>query len=204
MNKNLKHVVPKEVWRKQVKIELIRSNRKTISIEIKKENVILVRAPYSMTDAAIEKFLSEKEEWILTHLQKAIENAERVREIERLSEEEIYKLADLALEIIPVKVKHYADIMKVRYGRITIRNQKTRWGSCSGKGNLNFNCLLMLAPDEVVDYVVVHELCHLLEMNHSKAFWEHVEQVIPDYKRQRKWLKEHGEELMSRMYPCAG
>ena len=89
--------------------------------------------------------------------------------------------------------------MNVQYGRITIRNQKTRWGSCSSKGNLNFNCLLMLAPDEVVDYVVIHELCHLIEMNHSKAFWKQVEQMMPDYKKHRKWLKDHGNEIMERM-----
>ena len=98
-----------------------------------------------------------------------------------------------------VKVKHYAGLMNVQYGRITIRNQKTRWGSCSSKGNLNFNCLLMLAPDEVVDYVVIHELCHLIEMNHSKAFWKQVEQMMPDYKKHRKWLKDHGNEIMERM-----
>ncbi len=112
---------------------------------------------------------------------------------------EIHKLADLALKVISVKVKHYAGLMNVQYGRITIRNQKTRWGSCSSKGNLNFNCLLMLAPDEVVDYVVIHELCHLIEMNHSKAFWKQVEQVMPDYKKHRKWLKDHGNEIMERM-----
>ena len=98
-----------------------------------------------------------------------------------------------------MKVKHYAGLMNVQYGRITIRNQKTRWGSCSSKGNLNFNCLLMLAPDEVVDYVVIHELCHLIEMNHSKAFWKQVEQMMPDYKKHRKWLKDHGNEIMERM-----
>lgn len=112
---------------------------------------------------------------------------------------EIHKLADLALKVISVKVKHYAGLMNVQYGRITIRNQKTRWGSCSSKGNLNFNCLLMLAPDEVVDYVVIHELCHLIEMNHSKAFWKQVEQMMPDYKKHRKWLKDHGNEIMERM-----
>lgn len=112
---------------------------------------------------------------------------------------EIHKLAEFALKVILVKVKNYASLMNVQYGRITIRNQKTRWGSCSSKGNLNFNCLLMLAPDEVVDYVVIHELCHLIEMNHSKAFWKQVEQMMPDYKKHRKWLKDHGNEIMERM-----
>jgi predicted metal-dependent hydrolase len=85
--------------------------------------------------------------------------------------------------------------MGVEYGRITIRMQKSRWGSCSGKGNLNFNCLLMRTPDEIIDYVVVHELCHLKEMNHSPRFWAEVEKIFPDYKERRKWLKDHGNEI---------
>ena len=87
----------------------------------------------------------------------------------------------------------------VTYGRITIRNQRSRWGSCSGKGNLNFNCLLMLTPDHVIDYVVVHELCHRLEMNHSPAFWAQVERVLPDYRKSREWLREHEKELIGRL-----
>lgn len=132
-------------------------------------------------------------------LEKVEERRKELKTIEKLSMTEIHKLADLALKVISVKVKHYAGLMNVQYGRITIRNQKTRWGSCSSKGNLNFNCLLMLAPDEVVDYVVIHELCHLIEMNHSKVFWKQVEQMMPDYKKHRKWLKDHGNEIMERM-----
>ena len=127
-------------------------------------------------------------------LEKVEERRKELKTIEKLSMTEIHKLADLALKVISVKVKHYAGLMNVQYGRITIRNQKTRWGSCSSKGNLNFNCLLMLAPDEVVDYVVIHELCHLIEMNHSKAFWKQVEQMMPDYKKHRKWESKNGKE----------
>ena len=181
-------------------MSVIRSNRKSISIEIRQDATILVRVPYHVKNAEINRFIKEKEDWIVKHLKKAEDRQRKMRDIQKLSVEEIQKLTDLALKIIPVKVKYFAGVMNVSYGRITIRNQKTRWGSCSAKKNLNFNCLLMLAPDEVVDYVVVHELCHLIEMNHSKKFWAQVEQVMPDYKKQKQWLKDHGNEIIGRIY----
>lgn len=106
-------------------------------------------------------------------------------------------LHNLALVDIPQRVKKFAPIVGVEYGRITIRMQKSRWGSCSSKGNLNFNCLLMAMPEEIRDYVVVHELCHRKQMNHSDKFWAEVEKVLPDYKASRKWLRDNGEEIMN-------
>ena len=94
---------------------------------------------------------------------------------------------------------YYAPQIGVDYGRITIRCQRTRWGSCSAKGNLNFNCLLMLAPPEVLDSVVVHELCHRREMNHSPRFYALVLRVFPDYHRWDRWLKDNGPALMARI-----
>ena len=116
--------------------------------------------------------------------------------VENVTLDKIKALADQALKIIPARVEYFARIIGVTYGNITIRNQKTRWGSCSSKGNLNFNCLLMLVPPEVLDYVVVHELCHRKQMNHSKAFWAEVENVFPDCKKSIKWLKEEGSQIM--------
>lgn len=185
---------------RNIKTEIIRSNRKTIAIEIKPDATVLVRVPSFMKDAEVDKFVKEKESWIKEHLKKIEKRQKEQEKVQKLTRDEVEQLADLALTVIPEKVRHYARIMNVSYGRITIRNQKTRWGSCSEKGNLNFNCLLMLAPNEIIDYVVVHELCHLIEMNHSKAFWKQVEHVMPDYKSHRQWLKEHGNEIMSRMW----
>ena len=122
-----------------------------------------------------------------------------VRPSGRLTMEEIRRLAQEAVRVIPERVAYYAPKVGVTYGRITIRNQRSRWGSCSSKGNLNFNCLLMLAPMEVIDSVVVHELCHRLEMNHSRRFYEHVLRVYPDYYRYHDWLKKNGTALMRRM-----
>ena len=117
----------------------------------------------------------------------------------RLTRQDIEELAREAVRVIPERVAYYAPKVGVTYGRITIRNQRSRWGSCSSKGNLNFNCLLMLAPREVLDSVIVHELCHRLEMNHSKRFYEHVLRVYPEYYRYHAWLKENGQALMRRM-----
>ena len=109
-------------------------------------------------------------------------------------------LHNLALIDIPQRVRKYAPLVGVEYGRITIRMQKSRWGSCSSKGNLNFNCLLMAMPEEIRDYVVIHELCHRKQMNHSDKFWAEVEKIMPDYKIKRKWLKENGGKVMEKVW----
>ncbi len=176
-------------------IELIRSNRKTIAIEVTKDLRVIVRAPLKASIKEINRFVWEKSDWIEKSLKKMQERANEAPKGKTLSEQDIKLLVTRAKRILPPKVDKYAKIIGVDYNHITIRLQKSRWGSCSGKGNLNFNCLLMRAPEEIIDYVVVHELCHRLEMNHSDRFWAHVEKVIPDYKERRKWLKEHGSEL---------
>lgn len=186
----------------KIHIEVIRSKRKTLAIEIRPDMRVVVRAPEKIPQNEIMKFVEEKQNWIKKHLVqmyfKAEENKKQKKE-PALTNADIEKLCQKALSVIPDKVKYYAEIMGVIYGRITIRNQKTRWGSCSSKGNLNFNCLLMLMPDKVLDYVVVHELCHLRQMNHSKKFWKEVERYMPDYPNYKKWLNENGGALIERM-----
>lgn len=93
------------------------------------------------------------------------------------------------------RVAYYHPLTGGNYTSITIRDQKSRWGSCSSRGTLSFNYRLIFAPPVILDYVVVHELCHLTHMNHSKAFWNKVASVMPDYKVHRQWLKDHGHEL---------
>ena len=186
-------------------ITLIRSRRKSLAIEITPELQVVVRAPIRMPVREINAFVQEKDDWIREHLQR-MEEKKRLREQYRelaLSEEELQELATQAMTLIPQKVRYYAQIIGVTYGRITIRNQRTRWGSCSGKGNLNFNCLLLLMPEEVLDYVVVHELCHRKEMNHSARFWAEVEKILPDYRQRRKWLKDNGGRIMDRNRPVS-
>lgn len=187
-------------------VKIIRSNRKMLAIQINPDLSVTVRAPMYAPQSDIERILREKEGWIQKHIEKIREQEEKKKETqgesmerEYLTNEEIKKLADKALQHIPKRVSYFAKQIDVTYGKITIRNQKTRWGSCSSKGNLNFNCLLMLTPPEVIDYVVVHELCHRKEMNHSEAFWAEVEKILPYYKEQVKWLKENGGQIIGRM-----
>lgn len=182
-----------------MKVTVIRSNRKTVAIQVNSDLSVTVRAPRSVSEKDIEEILKKKEAWISKHIEKIKETKERfeAEPTEKLTREKVIALAEEALKIIPARVEYFAKVIGVTYGKITIRNQKTRWGSCSSKGNLNFNCLLMLAPPEVLDYVVVHELCHRKQMNHSKAFWLEVEKVLPDYKEARKWLKEEGSQMIT-------
>ena len=177
-------------------IRLIRSRRKTISIEVTADAQVIVRAPNRVPLSDINRFIGEKADWIDKSVSKMRQRQETQSQRKELSPQEVKLLVTRAKRIIPQRVRYYADTLGVTYGRITIRMQKSRWGSCSAKGNLNFNCLLMRTPETIIDYVVVHELCHLKEMNHSERFWAEVEKVLPDYKERRKWLKDHESEIM--------
>ena len=180
-------------------VSIVRSRRRTMSLEIGRDLKVIVRVPLGASRREIEAFVHSKEDWIRKSLEKMKARAAMAPAGERLSMEEIRELASRATEWFPGRVARFAPLVGVTYGRITVRNQKTRWGSCSAAGNLNFNCLLMLAPEEVRDYVIVHELCHRLEMNHSARFWREVGRVLPDWKERKKWLTEHGPGIMRRM-----
>lgn len=181
-----------------IKAEIYRSNRKSISIELKPGRLI-VRAPNRMSDQEVHAFILKKKVWIEKHQQQMQKRHELISQQGPYTCEELRLLAEKALTVIPQKVKRYAPLVGVDYGRITIRAQRTRWGSCSSRGNLNFNCLLMLLPDEVIDSVVVHEICHRKHMNHSAQFYAEVERVFPEYRRWNKWLNEHGGIYLSRL-----
>lgn len=230
-----------------ISIQIIKSKRKTIAIQIKPDLTVCVRAPKQIKDHDIQKFIENNKEWILRHYRKMemerkilrtnssnpyveggylpfmdtkirlsiIHNKEVKKD--HIIYHDIEEPHTLILEtkcieegeirrcllnwfkgegkiVIANKVDYYAKIMRVTFHRITIREQKTRWGSCSGKKNLNFNWKLMLMPEAILDYVVVHELAHLKQMNHSPSFWREVETVLPDYKDRRKWLQDNGKK----------
>ncbi len=178
--------------------DIIRSNRKTISVEITRTAQIIVRAPFRMSKRDIEKFITDKSAWIERTLEKVTSRGDDTS-LPPFTEEEISLITKRAKEYISNRVLFFADDMQLAYKRVCIKHQKTRWGSCSGKGNLNFNCLLMLCPLEVIDYVIIHELCHLKHHNHSKDFWDEVEKYMPEYKIHRKWLKDNGNALINRL-----
>ncbi len=181
-----------------MKYNLERSSRKSISVQIKNGDIV-VKAPLHMKRSDIDLFLENHRGWIEENLKKAKAAKAEIEKAPPLTYSEIERLAEKALAFIPPRVEYYAQLLGVKYSKITVRNQKTRWGSCSSKGNLSFNCLLMLAPEEVVDSVIVHELCHLKEMNHSKRFYDEVLRVFPDYYKHHTWLKENGGVLIGRM-----
>ena len=179
-------------------VSVIKSKRKTVSIQVK-PNEVIVRAPTRMKQNEIEKFVETKRNWIEKHLQSVSEKQKNLQNTEPYTEEEIRSFVAKAKEFIPQKVEFFADRIGVTYNKITIRCQRTRWGSCSSKGNLNFNCLLVLLPDEIIDSVIVHELCHRKQMNHSAKFYAEIEKVFPDYNCCRQWLKQNGNKYMSRI-----
>ncbi len=191
-----------------IKYQLVRSSRTTVAIQISREGEVVVRAPRGCPQSSIDAFVTEKQAWIERKVGEVRRrNAEREqagsgesRDVFRLpgspKEEAVYRAQ--AAEVFARKAAYYAERMNVTFNKITIRDQKTRWGSCSSKGNLNFNWRLVLAPVPVLDYVVIHELAHCREMNHSSRFWDIVGEMMPDYRIYRKWLREHGECLMNR------
>lgn len=180
-------------------IEVFRSMRKTLEVEVSSDGRIIVRSPARLSEAEIEEFILSKADRLEKYLRESAKRRKELSSLKPFTAEEINKMADRALKIIPERVRYYAPLIGVTYGKITIRNQKTRWGSCSAKGNLSFNCLLTAMPPEVLDSVVVHELCHLKQMNHSKDFYSEVYRVFPEYDRWTKWLKENGRNYIIRM-----
>jgi predicted metal-dependent hydrolase len=173
---------------------ILRSRRKTIAIEITPNGDVIVRCPRRMAAEAVYAFVCSKQSWIQRQLQKLPASREP-----RFTAAEMKVLREKTREIVTQRAAYFAPIIDVEYGRIAVRAQHTRWGSCSSKGNLNFNCLLALVPREVLDYVVVHELCHRKQMNHSAHFWADVATELPGYRESRKWLKENGGQLMARL-----
>ncbi len=175
-------------------VEILRSERCTMSLEVLANGTVRIRAPRRLPQREIDRFLAQKADWIAARLARI-----RRADAAPLTPEDIRRLTEQARAEIPPQVAVHAAAMGVTYGTITIRHQKSRWGSCTAVGNLNFNCLLMLAPPSVTEYVIVHELCHRIVPDHSTRFWATVERFLPDYRASRRWLRENGAAIVCRM-----
>ncbi len=188
----------------QIVCAVIRSKRRSYGIVVDEDGQVTVRIPLRGSMRMAKELVREKQDWIFEKITLQ-EQRKQIRDLQAAQSESKYtpeqraglekRYRQAAKEYIPRRADYYAQLIGVSYERIRIAEQKTRWGSCSSRGTLSFNWKLMLAPPKVLDYVVVHELCHLKEMNHSPRFWKLVEEMIPNYKEYRKWLKENGNTL---------
>lgn len=162
--------------------------RKTLTLQITPEVFLQIKAPRGMSEREVARFIQQRTFWIYKQAKRVQkDNEQRVYR----SDEEIRELREKARAVLAQRTEFFAHRLGVTYSRIRIGNQRTRWGSCSSKGTISYNWKLILMPETVRDYVVIHELCHLLEMNHSSRFWSLVEMMMPNYREARTWLKEN-------------
>lgn len=148
----------------------------------------VVTAPRNLSENIIESFINKKSQWIINKLEYFKNFSGQI--FTKGSKKNYYDCKGQALSLAKKRIEHFNRFYGFEFKRISIRNQKTRWGSCSAKGNLNFNYKIALLPERLTDYIIVHELCHLKELNHSRKFWDLLAMAIPDYLNNRKELKK--------------
>ena len=176
----------------EIRISVIRSARKSLGLEVRDANTVLARIPTRVSDRELKAFVENHRSWILEKTEVMAEREEKRKSTPAPPPELLSKTDRMKIQLkIGKRVRHYCEAMGVTVGYVTVKNQKTRWGSCSAKGNVNFNYQLAFLPDELLDYVVIHELAHRRHMNHSRAFWAEVEKYCPDYLERREQLKEY-------------
>lgn len=168
-------------------IKIVRSKRRTLSLEVNEDCSVVLRAPLWCSDKVIEGFIDDKKDWLETALQR---QKKRNENKVVLDNEKISELKKRAKEVIPQRVEYYSKIMNVQPNGIKITSAQKRFGSCSSKNSLCFSYMLMLYPEEAIDYVVVHELAHIRFHNHGKAFYSFIKEILPDYNDRERLLKE--------------
>ena len=167
--------------------DLIRSRRKTLALEITRDCRVLVRAPMRLPQVRIDAFVEQHADWIARHL--AQQQARMAAAPPAPTPEEIAVLKEQARTVLPPKIAYWSEKMGVTPTGFKVTTARKRYGSCSGKNSLCFSCFLMQYPEEAIDLVVVHELCHIREKNHGPRFYALLEQVLPDYKERKKLLR---------------
>lgn len=168
----------------------INSRSKRLRLSIHPGGSFVVTAPKNLKQSDIDDFIIKKSEWVID----GINRLSKFKDVFKFknTKAEYAKYKEEARFLVERKVLEFNKIYNFKYNNISIKNQKTRWGSCSTKGNLNFNYKIALIPERLADYIVVHEICHLGEMNHSSDFWDLVEKGMPDYKERRRELRKGG------------
>ena len=170
---------------RNIEYVIIRSNRKTLALEVKRGGEVIVRASLRMTEQKIVEFLNLRYNWLI----KAVERQKSRKDNYDIPPEKILELKQKAEEVLPRRVEYFSKIMNLYPQTVKINLAKTRFGSCSGKNNINFSAFLMMFPIEAIDYVVVHELAHIKYKNHQKEFYDFVKLYMPDYKKRAALLK---------------
>ena len=173
-----------------IKIDkLIRSKRKTIALVVAADATLIIRAPLKTSLEYITNLVTKKWDWVTAKKAQAKKYSGIIPI--KPNKEQVKNYKALALQKITERVNFYSAKTGWQYKSIKITNAKKRWGSCSRNGSINFTWRLILAPLDVIDYVIVHELAHINQKNHSVKFWESVKTVLPDYLERRKWLKDN-------------
>ena len=184
--------IKKADGRGEIRVSVIRSARKSLGLEVRDANTVLARIPTRVSDRELKAFVENHRSWILEKTAVMAEREENRKSTPAPLPELLSKTDWMKIQLkIGKRVRHYCETMGVTVGYVTVKSQKTRWGSCSAKGNVNFNYQLAFLPDELLDYVVIHELAHRRHMDHSMAFWAEVEKYCPDYRERRERLKEY-------------
>ena len=181
-----------------IEYKVIRSKRRTLALLVDKNGGVVVKAPLFMPERAIDSFVRKNTAFIEKHRKKAFAEVDGAMRLGAYTAEDVARMKKRAKEVFPEAVRHYADLLGVKPGKITVRRQTTRWGSCSANGNISLNLLLCDCPERVMLSVVAHEVCHLKVRNHGKDFYALLYGIFPDYDSCRKWLNGNGGVLNKR------
>ncbi len=172
--------------------KLIRSNRRTLSLTIEQDGTVMIRAPKGLGKRHIDNFIKEKKKWIIKHVEKTKKRQKQSCDFaQKIDLQKIPQYKKRIRQILSERVDYFSEKYNLPYKGIRLSSAKTRWGSCGPTNNLNFNWIIMFAPPDVIDYLVVHELAHTRHRHHQKSFWKLVEEMHPEYKKNRKWLRDN-------------
>jgi len=170
----------------KIKYKIKNSYRaKHLRLALYPDKSIVITKPFFCSQKTVEKFINSKKDWI----EKKFLYFDTLPKKKTFSRNSYLQNKEKARKLISQKLAKYSHELTLEYNKLSIRDQKTRWGSCSKQGNLNFNYKIIFLPEHLQDYIIIHELCHLKELNHSKKFWNLVATICPNYKNYRKELK---------------